>query len=354
MSGSRGTFHLDSKTGVLEEATADLPPTFHIVADTIEKIGEATYRIRHGVFTACEMPDPAWSFTLSEATVTLDDYARMKDVAFQAREGPALLHAVPDLADEGGPRHGHARPGHRLQQSARRIPRAVLLLGDGAADGRDDAARRLHRRLDRRGNRVALAADRRVGGPLPGLRHPRPGRHGLRSALAGPARRRQRRLHAAGRPDRRLHGGARDPLEAPPRPRRRRPAVRVPGSPLDPRLFGPAVPPGLRAQLRPELRAADRLARFPVEELRLGLAEHPLRAKRDVLLLDRHPGALSDGRVLSPHGADRRQPASTCRCCRRSPGCTSTAVATSPTARMAGSTSTRSSRFRSRASPGSR
>jgi LPS-assembly protein len=90
LSGTRGTFHLDTKTGVLEDATADLPPTFHIVGSTIEKIGPATYRIRDGVFTACEMPDPEWSFTLSEATVTLDDYARMKNVAFRAGPVPIL------------------------------------------------------------------------------------------------------------------------------------------------------------------------------------------------------------------------------------------------------------------------
>jgi LPS-assembly protein len=90
LSGTRGTFHLESKTGVLEDATADLPPTFHIVGTTIEKIGPATYRIKDGVFTACEMPDPEWSFTLSEATVTLDDYARMKNVAFRAGSVPIL------------------------------------------------------------------------------------------------------------------------------------------------------------------------------------------------------------------------------------------------------------------------
>jgi LPS-assembly protein len=90
LSGTRGTFDLDTKTGALEDATADLPPTFHIVASTIEKIGEATYRIRDGVFTACEMPNPEWSFTLSEATVTLDDYARMKNVAFKAGPVPVL------------------------------------------------------------------------------------------------------------------------------------------------------------------------------------------------------------------------------------------------------------------------
>ncbi len=75
LSGSRGTFHLDTKTGVLEDATADLPPSYHIVARTIEKIGEATYRIDHGVFTACDMPEARtgpsrWRRRRSRSTTT--------------------------------------------------------------------------------------------------------------------------------------------------------------------------------------------------------------------------------------------------------------------------------------------
>ncbi len=76
---------MKAKTGTLEHATADLAPAYHVVADLIEKIGEATYRIRRGLFTACDLPNPAWSFFLSEAIVTLDDYARMKNVSFRAR-----------------------------------------------------------------------------------------------------------------------------------------------------------------------------------------------------------------------------------------------------------------------------
>jgi LPS-assembly protein len=90
LAGDRGVFHLDSKTGTLETASASLPPTYHIVADTIDKIGEATYRIHHGLFTACDVPNPDWSFTMSEATITLDDYAQMKNVAFRARDLPLL------------------------------------------------------------------------------------------------------------------------------------------------------------------------------------------------------------------------------------------------------------------------
>ena len=91
LSGDRGVFHLEEKTGRLETATADLSPAYHVVAKTIEKIGEATYRITDGMFTACDLPKPSWSFHLSEAVVTLDDYARMKNVSFWARRVPLLF-----------------------------------------------------------------------------------------------------------------------------------------------------------------------------------------------------------------------------------------------------------------------
>jgi LPS-assembly protein len=91
MAGSRAVFHMDTKTGRLEDASADLAPTYHIIAEWIEKIGDATYRIHHGIFTACDVPKPDWSFYLSEATVTLDDYAYMKNVSFRVGTAPLLF-----------------------------------------------------------------------------------------------------------------------------------------------------------------------------------------------------------------------------------------------------------------------
>jgi LPS-assembly protein len=90
LAGSRGVFQIETKTGSLEDASADLAPTYHVIARSIEKVGEATYRIRDGIFTSCDVPDPDWSFFLSEATVTLDDYARMKNVSFRAGRVPLL------------------------------------------------------------------------------------------------------------------------------------------------------------------------------------------------------------------------------------------------------------------------
>ena len=90
LSGSHGVFRVEDKTGRLENATANLAPAYHVVAQSIEKIGPATYRIEKGVFTSCDLPKPEWSFYLSEADVTLDDYARMKNVSFRAGPVPVL------------------------------------------------------------------------------------------------------------------------------------------------------------------------------------------------------------------------------------------------------------------------
>jgi LPS-assembly protein len=91
LSGEHGIFHLDTKTGIVDgNAIADLPPTYHIVADSIEKIGERTYRVHNALFTSCELPKPAWSFTMADGTITMDDYARMHDVAFRAGQVPLL------------------------------------------------------------------------------------------------------------------------------------------------------------------------------------------------------------------------------------------------------------------------
>ena len=91
MAGKSATFDLDAKTGTLDEAEADLEPTFHVIAKSISKVGEDTYEIEDGIFTACSVPNPAWSFAMKKARITLDDYARMKDVSFRAGPVPLLF-----------------------------------------------------------------------------------------------------------------------------------------------------------------------------------------------------------------------------------------------------------------------
>jgi LPS-assembly protein len=90
LAGERGMFRLKAKTGRLENASADLAPSYHIIGNAIEKIGEATYRIEKGIFTSCEVPHPSWSFYMSEALITVDDYAHAKNVSFHIGSVPLL------------------------------------------------------------------------------------------------------------------------------------------------------------------------------------------------------------------------------------------------------------------------
>ncbi len=90
IAGTSATFDLDAKTGIVQDAEADLEPTFHVIAKSIAKVAEATYEVTDGIFTACSVPDPAWSFHMEKADITLDDYARMKQVSFYARKIPLL------------------------------------------------------------------------------------------------------------------------------------------------------------------------------------------------------------------------------------------------------------------------
>ncbi len=90
LTGDTLRFNLNSKTGTLENATADLAPDLHVVARRISKVGEETYDVDDGLFTTCRMPDPAWSFYAGRARITLDDYARMRSVTFRARKLPLL------------------------------------------------------------------------------------------------------------------------------------------------------------------------------------------------------------------------------------------------------------------------
>ncbi|HXI12775.1 MAG TPA: LPS assembly protein LptD [Thermoanaerobaculia bacterium] len=83
-------FNLTSKTGTFFRATAMFEPSIYFTGDSIEKLDDTTYRLTNGLFTSCELNKPAWSFHLKTATVTIDDYARLRGVSFRAREIPLL------------------------------------------------------------------------------------------------------------------------------------------------------------------------------------------------------------------------------------------------------------------------
>ncbi|MGZ5440416.1 MAG: LPS-assembly protein LptD [Thermoanaerobaculia bacterium] len=88
ITASQAMYNLNSKTGTFFNATGTMDPSMYFSGDRIEKVDEDTYRLTNGVFTSCDLDRPAWSFHIGNADVTLDDYARMRNVSFRARNLP--------------------------------------------------------------------------------------------------------------------------------------------------------------------------------------------------------------------------------------------------------------------------
>ncbi|HEU4886632.1 MAG TPA: LPS assembly protein LptD [Thermoanaerobaculia bacterium] len=88
ISANQAIYNLNSKTGTFFNANGSMDPAMYFSGDRIEKVDEDTYRMTNGVFTSCDIDRPAWSFHVGHADVTLDDYARMRDISFRARGLP--------------------------------------------------------------------------------------------------------------------------------------------------------------------------------------------------------------------------------------------------------------------------
>lgn len=88
VTATQAIYNLTSKTGTFFNATGTMDPSMYFSGDRIEKVDDDTYRLTNGVFTSCDLDRPAWSFHIGNADVTLDDYARMRNVSFRARNLP--------------------------------------------------------------------------------------------------------------------------------------------------------------------------------------------------------------------------------------------------------------------------
>jgi len=82
-------FNLDSKTGTFFNSTGTFE-SLSFGGDKIEKLDENTYHLTNGIFTSCDLDKPAWSFHVRDATITMDDYAHMRDVTFRAHDMPII------------------------------------------------------------------------------------------------------------------------------------------------------------------------------------------------------------------------------------------------------------------------
>jgi LPS-assembly protein len=90
MSGDTLKFDLDTKTGTLSNATAQVQPDYYFTGREISKIGDDLYEVIDGVFTSCSQKTPDWSFKLGQATVEVEGYARMHSVTMRAKKLPVF------------------------------------------------------------------------------------------------------------------------------------------------------------------------------------------------------------------------------------------------------------------------
>jgi LPS-assembly protein len=63
---------------------------FHVIGQTIKKVGEDQYRIEHGTFTTCNGERPSWKFASSTIDVTLEDFAIGQNELFYIKDVPVL------------------------------------------------------------------------------------------------------------------------------------------------------------------------------------------------------------------------------------------------------------------------
>ncbi len=88
ISAERVIFNLDSRTGTLFNARASFEPSIYFSGAKIEKLDDDTFRLTDGVFTSCDIDNPAWSFRVASGVVSVDDYARLKNLSFRAKKLP--------------------------------------------------------------------------------------------------------------------------------------------------------------------------------------------------------------------------------------------------------------------------
>jgi lipopolysaccharide assembly outer membrane protein LptD (OstA) len=90
LAGDQAIFNLDTKTGTFFHATGSMEPAMYFTGEKLEKLDDDKYRLTNGILTSCELDSPAWSIHVARADITLDDYARMRNMSFRVRRLPVL------------------------------------------------------------------------------------------------------------------------------------------------------------------------------------------------------------------------------------------------------------------------
>ncbi len=93
MEGVRLELDLAEKTGVLTEGRLDLEGGLHLKGATLAKVGPRSFTLSDGIVTSCDFcegEEPAWKFKVKSGTVTVEEFARLKNVTFSMGGVPLL------------------------------------------------------------------------------------------------------------------------------------------------------------------------------------------------------------------------------------------------------------------------
>ncbi len=95
LTGTIATYDLETKTGVLRDATASVSPEIYFKGTELAKVAENLYTIENGTVTACTDPTPDWSFAVKRARIEMEGYAHLRGASMRVKNLPVLY--VPRL-----------------------------------------------------------------------------------------------------------------------------------------------------------------------------------------------------------------------------------------------------------------
>jgi len=88
--GSRMLYDLEEERGKILDAVGSALDQYMFTAREVEKIGDNKLHLVHATITTCTQPTPYWSFAISSATITIDNYARMWNVRLRVSKAPII------------------------------------------------------------------------------------------------------------------------------------------------------------------------------------------------------------------------------------------------------------------------
>ncbi|MEE8522583.1 MAG: LPS assembly protein LptD [Thermoanaerobaculia bacterium] len=90
LTGETLEFDLVTATGKFTQATAYVDPDYYFSGSQIAKVDEDTFVVDDGIFTSCDQDVPSWSIHLSDARITIGEYAKIKNARLKFGKVPVF------------------------------------------------------------------------------------------------------------------------------------------------------------------------------------------------------------------------------------------------------------------------